>query len=119
MNLDDFEAGCAAIREAAGQRAQDVTQDDVYRAGWLLTDAARSLIQLAGDLRTKVGAYPGRYVLRDDEGTDPAVRITQAVTELDALTRAFAAAEQHAAAFHSAFSHIAVDVDPDAEQATQ
>ncbi|MFI6883703.1 hypothetical protein [Streptosporangium canum] len=116
MNIEGFEAGAVTIREIAGQSARNATQDDVYRAGWLFTDAARSLTQLVEDLRDEVSTFPGRFVLRDDEGADPAARIATAVAELDALVRAFATAQQHAGLFHSAFSHIAVEVDPNAEQ---
>lgn len=77
---------------------------------------AAGLQEIAGHLIYAAEHYGDRYILRDDAGADPQARITEAVAQLQQLRAALAPAIAAGHGYHSAIGHIAVQVDPDAEE---
>ena len=87
---------------------RDPAHEDFYAYGYYLTVLSQVLAEFAEVLAWQVGAYPDRYVLRDDAGRDPRSRTTAAVGRLSDVAIALRRASRAGAEFHSAIGHIAV-----------
>ncbi|GJF01450.1 hypothetical protein [Pseudonocardia sp. D17] len=103
----------AAVRKQTADR--DPAHEDFYRWGWAFTELLDRVDDVAAVLIGQVSRYGDRRVLRDDRGLDPADRLVEMQARLTELRSALDAARAHARAYHSASSHIAVEVDLDTE----
>ncbi len=89
----------------------DPCHEDFYSWGWALSDLTAQLAGIANLLARQVEHYPDRFVLRDDQGADPAQRIEACVGALTELTGTLRTAEDFARLYHQGMSHIAVEDD--------
>ena len=110
-------ARAAAERGTAGWKDADLLQrwaagdhGDFYALAAELDETLHALHGLAITLRSQVAQYgTGRALYDDTREIDPAVRLDFAAEMLGLLASELATAERHAAAFHSAISHIGVE----------
>lgn len=97
------------------QRAQrsdpNPCHEDLYAWGWALSDLSAHLASVAVLLEHQVSDYPARWVLRDDAGMDPELRISRCACHLAELAGALGTAGQLARPYHNEMSHVAVDHD--------
>ncbi|MBG0819076.1 hypothetical protein [Planomonospora sp. ID82291] len=112
MDTEDL-ARFGELLAATGER-RELTVSELYEAGWLLGEVAAYTAALARHLDAELADLPGRVILRDDTGGDPAARITEAREHLARYAELAAAAAEPASRYHSAAGHLAVAVDPGA-----
>lgn len=114
---DTLDAICDQLKAAARQQAndRDPAHEDFYAWGWALTELLDRVDAIAEVLERQIPRYGDRRILRDDQGRDPAERLVEAVSRLVETRQALGPARERIRKYHSATSHIAVDVDPDAE----
>jgi hypothetical protein len=112
-----LDTAAEALREAVGRQAtdRDPAHEDFYLWGWALSEVTDTLGQLCRTMAPQVARYGDTRVLRDDEGGDPFDRLREMRELLGSLYSQLELANATARAYHSAASHVAVEVDPDAE----
>lgn len=98
----------------AQQDTTDPTHEEFYAWGGALTDTLRRFEYLCTVLDRQVGNYGNRRVLRDDEGINPYGRLAEIRELLKQLSADLQTAGATANLYWSASSHIAVEVDPEA-----
>jgi len=82
-----------------------------YTLGATLDELTRALATLVTTCSTQVSGLSAGAVLRDDSGTrDPAARCAEAADHLHQVAQHLDAANQAARQYHSAISHIGVEV---------
>lgn len=101
----------SAVRDQHEDR--DPAHEDFYAWGWALTEVLDRTDQALSVLERQVEHYGDRRILRDDEGADPAARLDEITSRLAATRSALAPARDRVREYHSAVSHIAVEVDPE------
>lgn len=108
---------CTDLEGVARHQAtdRDPSHQDFYDWGWALTELLDRVDAVAEVLERQIPRYGDRRILRDDEGGDPAERLAEAVSRLAETRQALGPARARVREYHSAASHIAVAVDPDAE----
>lgn len=108
---------CTNLDAVARQQADDRNpeHDDFYTWGWALTELLDRVDQVAGVLGHQIAHYGDRRILRDDEDADPTERLLETTQRLSEARGALRLARERIREYHSATSHIGVDVDPDAE----
>lgn len=118
--LSLIEAAETAVRAAvtAQRESTDPAHEEFYAWGGALSDMLRRLEHLCTVLDRQVENYEKRRVLRDDEGINPHVRLTEMRSWLEGIRVDLRGAGTSADRFHNAASHIAVEVDPDGEGST-
>lgn len=104
---DQVRAAVSSQREEA-----DAAHEDFYAWGWALSDMLNQLDHLCRTLDHQIAHYGDARVLRDDEGADPYERLSEMRAKLSGVQRQLGGAEAAAREFHSAASHIAVEVSP-------
>lgn len=117
-DLQDTLTGiCDQLKTVAQQQAEDrdPTHDDFYTWGGALTELLDRVDEIAGVLGRQVAHYGDQRILRDDEGDDPARRLTDMTARLTELRGPLGQARERVREYHSAAAHIGVEVDPDAE----
>lgn len=112
QQLDTVTDGLRAV--VRKQQQGDPSHEGFYTWGWALSELTANLQDVARLLGRQVSAYGSTRVLRDDEGSDPYRRLTEARRHLDAVVAGLGAANDAARLYHSAVGHIAVEVDPEA-----
>ena len=100
-----------AVRDQHEDR--DPAHEDFYTWGWALTELLDRADQVMSVLERQVERYGDRRILRDDEDADPAARLDEITARLAAARTALAPARDRVREYHSAVSHIAVEVDPE------
>jgi len=111
-------AAVAAASEVLRQAVRETTAtmqspdtEDLYTLGATLDELTRALAQVVTTCSTQVAGLAGGAVLRDDSGTrDPAARCAEAADHLHQVAQHLDAANQAARQYHSAISHIGVEV---------
>lgn len=115
-----FEEAPASAPAAVGTQAWEVTVDrqrsavadhvEFYALAAEAVSTLHALENLTRVLSRQVDGYGHGRRLRDDSGSvDPAVRLAQAVADLDAMESRLRHAAQAANQFWSGIGHIAVD----------
>lgn len=99
----------AATRRQWNDRSPD--HGDWYSWGWALTEILDRIDQAASVLGEQIPRYGDRHVLRDDAGSDPAERLTEASELLATLRMHLDGAREQARLYHSAIGHVGVVVD--------
>jgi len=99
-----------AVRENTATM-QSPDTEDLYTLGATLDELTRALATLVATCSTQVAGLSGGAVLRDDSGTrDPAARCAEAADHLHQVAQHLDAANQAARQYHSAISHVGVEV---------
>lgn len=110
-----LDAAKGAIRELARlQSTAGLDGEDLVAWGSALREIVVTLTTASQVLQEQVTHYGDERLLSDDLGADPYERIGEMRRHLAALTMALTNAAVQAQAYHSAASHISVEVDPDA-----
>lgn len=99
------------------QQDRDPAHEDFYTWGWALSDLTMRVQDAGRVLSRQVAQYGDNRVLRDDEDGDPYERLSEARGHLDTMAAALGQANQAARLYHSAIGHIAVEVDPEVDEA--
>jgi hypothetical protein len=104
------EVGAGEWRAAVvAQRSATPDHTDFYGLACELVATLRALEALTRVLGDQVACYGLGRVLRDDENSDPTVRLVDAAYELARTGALVARAERTANGFWSAIGHIAVE----------
>lgn len=107
------ESGATRWREAVhAQRSARPDHGEFYELAAHLVDTLRVLDALCGVLGPQVAGYADGRPVYDDEGGDPQARLRSAVLHLAVVRQCVSDAEQAAADFWSAISHIGVRATP-------
>lgn len=101
-----------AVRDQYEDR--DPAHEDFSTWGWALTELLDRADQVMSVLERQVGHYGDRRILRDDHGADPTARLAEITACLSATRTALGPARDRVREYHSAVSHIGVEVDPEA-----
>jgi hypothetical protein len=109
--VESAQAGARAWRQVVHTQQSAVPDHgDFYGLAGEMVDTLRALESLADLLDRQVAGYGQNRLLRDDEGLDPALRITQASDLACRVRELLGGAERAANQFWSAVGHIAVEV---------
>jgi hypothetical protein len=105
----------SAVRDAAlTPAATSIDGDDLVAWGEALTEMVGTLASSCQVLERLVAHYGDQRVLSDDLGADPYERLGEMRRHLAALIMALSESAVQAQAYHSAATHIGVQVDPNA-----
>src|SRR3712207_947473 len=91
------------IRELNRRQREDSdpTHEDFYAWGYGLSEMTAQLEQLVNVLRRQIAGYGDRFILRDDEGADPAERLGDVEASLMSLMQSLTASNRYAREYHS------------------
>jgi hypothetical protein len=114
IRSEQLDQAYEALKTVVAAQAQDPdpAHEDFYAWGWAISGAMNQLSHVCRTLQRQVAHYSDSRILLDDEGLNPAERLTQMRTELDTLARLLDQAYAVADRYHQQASHIGVEVDP-------
>lgn len=110
--VEHVEAAAGSCRSAfLAQGTASVDHADFYGLAGNVVDVLRALDALTGVLVNQVGRYADGRRIYDDQGEDPAERLTVAVAQLGEARAALSSTEAAFDAFWSSIGHIGVEVE--------